>query len=120
MIVGSSLGGVISFYIGLKYPEVFSKIGALSTAFHFFESQEREIFYQSLNFENLSNTKLYLDASTREDLWIYVEQVKGELKHKGLRPENIYTLVNSYHNHDEIAWCERFPFMLLWLFEIDV
>lgn len=119
MIVGSSLGGVISFYIGLKYPEVFSKIGALSTAFHFFESPERELFYKSLNFEKLSNTKLYLDASTREDLWIYVEQVKNELKHRVLKPENIYTLVNGYHNHDEIAWRERFPLMLLWLYEVD-
>lgn len=34
-IIGSSLGGLISFYGGLKYPIVFGKIGALSTSFWF-------------------------------------------------------------------------------------
>ncbi len=34
-IIGSSLGGLISFYGGLKYPKVFGKIGALSTSFWF-------------------------------------------------------------------------------------
>ena len=34
-IIGSSLGGLISFYGGLKYPKVFGKIGALSPSFWF-------------------------------------------------------------------------------------
>ena len=34
-IMGSSMGGLISFYIGLKYQEVFSKIGIFSPSFWF-------------------------------------------------------------------------------------
>jgi len=34
-IMGSSMGGLISFYAGLKYANIYSKIGAMSPSFWF-------------------------------------------------------------------------------------
>lgn len=117
-ISGSSMGGVISFYLGLKYPEVFSKIGAFSTAFELFPKQQRELFYNIVNFNNLTETKLYLDISTREPGWDEINVVKSELLNKGFNKDSLHILINSCHNHDEIAWRERLPFGLMWLFGI--
>ena len=31
--MGSSLGGLVSFYLGMRHPDVFSKVACLSSAF---------------------------------------------------------------------------------------
>jgi predicted alpha/beta superfamily hydrolase len=42
-IAGSSLGGLISFYAGLYYPDVFGKVGALSPSFWYAENVLAEV-----------------------------------------------------------------------------
>lgn len=38
-VMGSSMGGLISFYGGLKYANIYSKVGALSPSFWFNDPQ---------------------------------------------------------------------------------
>lgn len=61
-IIGSSLGGLISFYGGLKHPNVFDKIGALSTSFWF--SDKINDFAKKNG--NQKNTKLYFLVGSKE------------------------------------------------------
>ena len=55
MIGGSSMGGLISFYIGLKYKDTFGHILAMSSSFHRNTIDARQEFINSLTLENLPN-----------------------------------------------------------------
>ena len=55
-LIGSSLGGLISYYGALKYPEIFGKTGVLSASFWF--SSEVENFTKT--YGNIKNVKLFL------------------------------------------------------------
>ena len=54
-IIGSSMGGLISHYAGLKYPKIFGKIGVFSPAFWF--SPEVNEFTKTNG--NIKDTKMY-------------------------------------------------------------
>lgn len=58
------MGGLISFYIGLKYQNIFGYIGSLSTSFQINSIDARNNFINSLNYQN--PPFLYLDAGTLE------------------------------------------------------
>ena len=62
-VAGSSMGGVISLYLGAEYPEVFSKIGAFSTAGWFAVNGLTE-HLKALN--TTYRSKWYLDVGTEE------------------------------------------------------
>lgn len=116
MIGGSSMGGLISFYLGLKYKDTFGHILAMSSSFHRNTLEARQAFINSLTIENLP--KLYLDSGYPQDNSEYVDVVKNELINKGY-PENlIYTRKVEGHSHNEASWRIRFPEAIKWLFEI--
>ncbi|MBN1970169.1 MAG: alpha/beta hydrolase [Candidatus Delongbacteria bacterium] len=113
-IAGSSMGGLISFYVGLKYPEVFGMIGAFSTSFQINTEAARNEFIESLDLEQ-PLPRLYLDAGTLESLYTYVGPVSNKLFQAGYPGELIFTYIQSGHGHNEAAWRERFPIALTWL-----
>ncbi|MDF1517351.1 MAG: alpha/beta hydrolase-fold protein, partial [Lutibacter sp.] len=61
-LMGSSLGGLISYYGGLQHPKTFGKIGALSTSFWFSE----KVVDFTLEKGNLKNIKLFLLVGGKE------------------------------------------------------
>jgi len=61
-IIGSSMGGLISFYATLKYPDIFGKSGIYSTSFWFSDQS----FSYAKNHGNLKNTKMYFLAGDKE------------------------------------------------------
>ena len=71
-IIGSSLGGLISYYAGLEYPETFGKVGALSTSFWF--SDKVNAFSKEKG--DLKNTKIYFLVGEKEGQ----EMVEGTKK----------------------------------------
>lgn len=111
VIIGSSMGGLISFYIGLKYQESFGYIGALSTSFQINSIAAREKFIKSLNYSNPSF--LYLDAGILEHSMNYIDDVKNSLLNTNYNKDKIYTLIKENHAHNEIYWRERFKDILL-------
>lgn len=63
-IAGSSCGGIISIYLGLKYQNIFSIIGAFSPAFWFV----RKPFFDSIKSINIDkNIIIYHDMGTKEN-----------------------------------------------------
>ena len=114
-VAGSSMGGLISFHIGLKYPEVFGAIGAFSSSFQINTEEARNAFIESINL-NQELPRLYLDAGTNESLYTYVNPVADKLFEVGYPKELIYTHIEEGHGHNEFAWRTRFPNALDWLF----
>lgn len=107
-IVGSSMGGLISFYAFLKYPQVFKRCAILSTAFWIYEKE----FKKMLRFARIKNNSLYMDVGGQEDDDRYVpsnETIKNALKKKIRHFEYHYF---AYDDHSEASWARRVPYFL--------
>lgn len=114
---GSSLGGLISLYMGLKRSDVFSKIAAFSPAMSF----AGDSFNGCIKVQDM---KIYLDVGTAEALpynsyrkyahlvWVTYYQ----LICAGFRNEELKLIVDKDAGHEEAAWARRFPDAFLWLF----
>lgn len=117
LIGGSSLGGLMSLYMGATYPEIFKRVLAMSSHFNIniFESGEFISKYDKSN-----NQKVYLDVGTKEykDNEIlsqsYVDlnkMVGGFLKDKV--DLDFYVAEGGIHHED--AWADRLPQALSFL-----
>lgn len=115
-IFGSSLGGLVSFYAALQYPEVFGKVGCFSPAFWI---NKKEIFQKLVDTPKF-NTKIYLLCGDKEDDGAMVSDMK-----------EMETLINSKRceckklnksvivkegKHNEKLWRNAFAKAYLWLF----
>jgi alpha-glucosidase len=116
-IAGSSFGGLISFYTGLKYQEVFGMIGAFSTSF-WFNLEELNKFIETI--EKTDGIRLYMDAGNKESasenhMVTEAEAVYKILKAKGFTDEELKLVIDPEGVHHEDSWKVRFPEAFLWL-----
>ena len=108
MIAGSSTGGLISFYIGLRYPQTFGMIGAFSPSFWISEKKKRLEFIVRLNGVK-ELPRLYLDSGDLERHYLDLHPVASELISVGYPRKNIHIIIGSNDEHNETAWRKRFP-----------
>lgn len=111
-IGGSSLGGLVSLYLGMKYSGIFGKIAALSPSV-WWNQQVIHRFARSAAIE--PRPRIWLDIGTREGRRIVpaVEQFRDVLLEKGWKLENDlhYERVEGAE-HNEAAWAQRVrPFL---------
>lgn len=116
-IAGSSFGGLISFYGGLKHQDVFGMIGAFSTSF-WFNTDEVMKFVQAN--PKKYNMKLYLDAGNKEELegTMMADDAKKmytTLKTTGFTDADLKLVIDPEGIHSEPSWERRFPDAFLWL-----
>ena len=106
-LIGSSLGGLISFYGGLKYPEVFGKIGALSTSFWFSSDKINDFAKEN---GNQQNTKIYFLVGEKEgdSMVPDTENMAKLLVDLGFPAENIKTKIVAEGKHTESFWKTEF------------
>lgn len=115
-IGGSSLGGLVSLYLGLRQPQIFGKIAALSPSVWW---NQRVIlrFAESVPVGPLP--RIWLDIGTREGPRIVddVERFRDILLHKGwqLGRDLAYQRVEGAE-HNEAAWAARVGPFLEFLF----
>lgn len=126
MVAGSSMGGVISLYLGVTYPEIYSKVGAFSTAGWFNSTELMNCLKQ---FDPKWPTRWYLDVGTnetsnpeKEDFnIIYIESTKAiadMLKNVGVPENQIRVVIDEGAIHNEVDWAKRLPEALAWIYEI--
>jgi len=117
-IIGSSLGGLISYYGGLKYPETFGKIGALSTSFWFSNTVEDFTKKYSKN----KTSKLYLLVGKKEgkDVVLNTIKYKKMLLETGFKSKNITSKINPEGTHNEAFWSSAFLEVITWLYNIQI
>jgi predicted alpha/beta superfamily hydrolase len=115
IIFGSSLGGLISFYAVIKYPETFGGAGVFSPSFWF----NKEIFDFVKASEISAATKFFFLMGTEEGETAVPDQNKmvALLKEKGVSEEQIINKVIEGGKHNEGFWSSYFPEAHQWLFQ---
>jgi len=115
-LIGASLGGLISYYGGLAYPDVFGKIGALSTSFWFSD----QVFELTKKNGNQKNVRMYLLVGGKEGGTMVSDMFKAEkmLKDNGFNERNLTSKLNKEAEHNEAFWSSEFETVVKWLYEI--
>ena len=112
--MGSSLGGVVSFYyLGWQWPEVFGKIACLSGSFTF-----QDDLLERVLAEPKRNIKIYLDSGWPGDNYEATRSMRDRLIWKGYRlGSELFYLAFPEAKHDENAWAKRSPIPFQFLFD---
>lgn len=113
IIIGSSLGGLVSYYAILKYPKIFGKAGIFSPSFWFSEA-----IYDLTAKTPKIKTKLYFMCGDSESETMVADLNKMELliHQKRCSSSNMTkkTIVNG-GKHNEKLWRDGFSKAILWL-----
>jgi predicted alpha/beta superfamily hydrolase len=110
-VMGSSLGGVVSFYLGWQWSEVFGKVACLSSTFTY-----RDDLLKRVSAEPKRKIQIYLDSGWPGDNYETTRSMRDRLIWKGYRPScELFYLAFPEARHDENAWAARsaIPFQFL-------
>jgi predicted alpha/beta superfamily hydrolase len=121
-LAGSSLGGLVSMYLGMKYPGTFTRLGVISPSVWW---AERDIVTRVNALESKPPLRIWVDIGTAEgdSTQEEVETVddtrllRDALTNKGwvLDTDLKYTEVEG-GKHNEKAWAARFGDILKYLY----
>jgi predicted alpha/beta superfamily hydrolase len=124
-VMGSSLGGLVSLFLAWEHPEVFSKVGAMSTSYGWAEGQ---ILSYIEGRPAPVGVRVWLDMGTAEDqtdrnadgVPDIIERhraMRDVLMEKGLSiPRTLRYVEDEGGVHNERAWAARFPRAVEFLF----
>ncbi len=116
---GSSLGGLVSLYLGLEYPAVFGKLMVMSPSVWW---ANRAIIKHVLRLKKKPDLKIWLDVGTEEDqeAGIHINNIIDlcdVLYRKGWRlGHDLMFLRDEGAGHNESAWGQRARSALQFLF----
>ncbi|TRX22038.1 alpha/beta hydrolase [Flavobacterium franklandianum] len=115
-IMGSSLGGLVSYYAVLKYPEIFGKAGVFSPAFWF---NRKEIIELTNNTPKLK-TKIYFLCGDNEgdaDVITNLNTIDELISEKRCECKNLtMKKIVKGGQHNEKLWRDNFVNAFLWLY----
>lgn len=111
MIFGSSLGGLVSYYALLKYPDVFGGAGIFSPSFWFSES-----IYTLTQQATITGSIYFMAGDTENedmvpDLNRMEKLISGKMKSK----KRLYKKIVTGGKHNEALWAKEFAEAYLWL-----
>ena len=116
---GSSLGGLITLYLGLEYPEVFGRLAVLSPSIWW---DQRSILTFVGEAVPKPALKIWLDIGTAE--WLRhvrdTELLNRRLIQMGWKPHvdlEFVKVEGGFHSED--AWADRFDQVLRFLFPLE-
>jgi predicted alpha/beta superfamily hydrolase len=116
---GSSLGGLVSIYLGIKYPEVFGRLAVMSPSVWW---DYRMILRKIVSITHRHRPKIWLDVGMHEGsnprgTLRDVRLLRDVLVRKGWQPgTNLFYYEDPDGTHSEAAWAARSPHMLQFLF----
>jgi enterochelin esterase-like enzyme len=116
-IGGSSLGGLVSLYLGLKFPNVFGRIAALSPSVWW--NQRMILRFAAAIAPAQPRPSIWLDIGTKEGPRFLpdVEQFRDVLLKKGWRlGEDLHYERVDGGEHNEAAWAQRIGRVLQFLY----
>jgi predicted alpha/beta superfamily hydrolase len=102
-VMGSSLGGVVSFYMAWQFPKVFGVAFCLSSTF----SYQDDLFDRVLS-EPMPTSRFYLDSGWPKDNYEVTSAMAMALYQRGwIAGKNFLHVVFPMALHDEKSWGER-------------
>jgi predicted alpha/beta superfamily hydrolase len=113
-IMGSSMGGLISFYGAMKYPDVFGKAGVFSPSFWI----SQDVYHLAEHFKAKKKPKIYFLAGGKESPVMVqdTEKMFNLLKQKGFTDVDIKLIIKPEGNHSEGFWQQELPQAFEFLF----
>lgn len=105
-IGGSSMGGLISLYTGLLFPQIFSKLVVLSPSLWF----NKQIFEWVAQRPKVVDSNICMIGSRTESYGMERDMVTmyGALRNAGYADEELSFLVRSRGKHNEKFWAKEF------------
>ncbi|MEZ4793065.1 MAG: alpha/beta hydrolase-fold protein [Gelidibacter sp.] len=110
---GSSLGGLMSFYAVIKYPETFGNAGAFSPSFWFSEAIYKLV--EQSDIPESSRFYFLVGSDESEEMVPDLKKMVSLLQRKGVKPENMMSTIIEGGKHNEKLWSEHFPEAYQWL-----
>ncbi|HEV7904387.1 MAG TPA: alpha/beta hydrolase-fold protein [Pyrinomonadaceae bacterium] len=116
---GSSLGGLVSLYLGMKYPQVFGKLAVVSPSVWW---DNKAILRDMQALSKRPRTRIWMDIGTREsrnpmDAVLDTRALRDALVAKGWKENGDLKYFEAEGaEHSERAWAERVGPMLKFLF----
>lgn len=111
IIAGSSMGGLISYYAALKYPDVFGKAGIFSPAFWTAPSIKLLTDSAARNI----NAKFFFYMGEKEGDKYISDMNEVAEKLGGNSHTMIYSVIDEYGEHNEKAWRKWFAEFYVWM-----
>ena len=121
-ILGSSLGGLCSFYAAMRHENIFGLIGVFSPSFWF--TNDIYTYAEKHKFENLP-PKLYfvggqLESSTMiKNIQRMIDILKNTTKQYQDNKNQLKMIATSDGQHQEWFWKREFPNSIQWLFPLS-
>ncbi|WP_299112976.1 alpha/beta hydrolase-fold protein [uncultured Winogradskyella sp.] len=112
-IMGASLGGLISFYATVKYPNTFGKAGVFSASFWFSEN-----IYDLVKITDIpESSRFYFLIGSEEGESMVPDQKRMVelLLSKGVKTKQIENHIIEGGKHNETLWKSHFPNAYQWL-----
>jgi predicted alpha/beta superfamily hydrolase len=111
---GSSLGGLVTLAIGILYPQVFSRLMAMSPSIWW---DNFAIYRLVDSIEQKPPLKIWLDTGTAEPGWEQARELLNRLVEKGWKPnKDVQYMEAQGAGHSEAAWSARVEPALRFLF----
>jgi len=118
-IGGSSMGGLISAYIGIVHPKHFSKLMILSPSFWYSD----EIYFDAFKYNYTLPMRIFIYAGEKETRFMsqHINQFADAVSH-GFFSSKLTTfniVIDPNGQHQEKYWGDIFPAAVKWLFFSD-
>ena len=111
IIAGSSMGGLVSYYAALKYPNVFGKAGFFSTSFWI---EPGLIDLQPVSKFSTSNKYFFYMGKLEGEENVRLNESYAD-KMALLGNAVIYATTSAEGEHDEKSWAKMFPLFYKWI-----
>jgi predicted alpha/beta superfamily hydrolase len=114
IMFGSSLGGLLSYYALLNYPDIFGKAGIFSPSFWFTKD-----IYDLTEYDDSIDAKIYFMAGDSEDTETVpdLDRMEALVQKKIKKKENLHKKIVPDGKHNEALWAKEFADAYLWLMD---
>ena len=111
---GSSMGGLMALYMALEYKERFKFCLSFSPAIFLFKWDEFKAYLDRVVDDKLGKIYFYIGGQGFEKLFVETTlRTYNYLLDKGYSHDHLKLIYDSDKEHNERAWREYFPLMLL-------
>lgn len=117
---GSSMGGLMAYYLATQYKDDIGYALCFSPAFFLYNYEELKEKFLLPNIKNLPRIYLYVGGQQFEEE--FVESTFNTyqlLREEGYTTHNVVFVMDSEMMHNEKAWSKYFPDALKWALDIN-